>query len=79
MTAGSGVEYYITASDQAGRSASQGFVGFPLTVRLLPARQFSQEERVKELDAALEILRKNRETPPTPSGNYQSPQPDRYR
>jgi hypothetical protein len=81
MTAGSGVEYYITATDQAGQSTSQGFVGFPLTVRLLPPRQLSQEERVKALDDTLETIRKSREIPtPSPSGDaLQDPRLNRNR
>ena len=78
MTAGIGVEYYITATDQAGRSTSQGFVGFPLTVRLLPPRQLSQEERVKALDDTLETIRKSKEASPAPpGGSFQEPQLNR--
>jgi hypothetical protein len=76
MTAGVGLEYYISATDQQGRSASQGFVGFPLIVRLVPPRQQSSEERVKALDDTLEQLRKSRETPATPRG-YTEPLPRR--
>jgi hypothetical protein len=68
LTAGAGLEYYITATDQLGRSASQGFVGFPLIVRLVPPRQPSAEERVKTLDETLELLRKSRDTPGLPGG-----------
>jgi hypothetical protein len=76
MTAGVGLEYYISATDQQGRSASQGFVGFPLIVRLVPPRQQSSEERVKALDDTLDILRKSRQTPAQPGG-YADPQPRR--
>jgi hypothetical protein len=79
MTAGVGVEYYIAVTDQAGRSASQGFVGFPLIVRLLPARQLSPEEKVKELESTLEAIRKNKDTTPSPSAPYQDPALNRYR
>lgn len=61
MTAGVGVEYYITATDQLGRSTSQGFVGFPLTVRLASGQPPSQEERLKSLDDTLEAIRKGKE------------------
>jgi hypothetical protein len=66
MTAGVGLEYYITASDQQGRSTSQGFVGFPLIVRFVPSRQQTPEERVKALNETLDLLRKSRETPVAP-------------
>jgi hypothetical protein len=79
MTAGNGVEYYITATDQAGQSTSQGFVGFPLTVRLLPPRQLSQEERIKTLDDTLETIRKSKEMPAPPGGTFQDPQLNRNR
>jgi hypothetical protein len=68
LTAGAGLEYYITATDQQGRSTSQGFVGFPLIVRLMPPRQSSPEERVKALDETLELLRKSRDAPGQPGG-----------
>jgi hypothetical protein len=76
MTAGVGLEYYISATDQQGRSASQGFVGFPLIVRLVPPRQQSSEERVKALDDTLEQLRRSRQTPAMPGG-YADPLPRR--
>jgi hypothetical protein len=79
MTAGAGVEYYIAATDQAGRSASQGFVGFPLIVRLLPAHAPTPEEKVKELENALETIRKSKETTPIPGGVYSEPQLNRNR
>jgi hypothetical protein len=60
LTAGQGLEYYITATDQLGHSASQGFVGFPLVVRLDVQRQRTPEERVQSLDDILSVIRKNR-------------------
>ena len=66
MAAGAGLEYYITASDQQGRSTSQGFVGFPLIVRFVPPRQQTPEERMKTLNETLDSLRKSRDTPGAP-------------
>jgi hypothetical protein len=77
MTAGVGLEYYISATDQQGRSASQGFVGFPLIVRLAPPRQQSSEERVKALDDTLDLLRKSRQAPPSQPGGGADPLPRR--
>jgi hypothetical protein len=68
MTSGAGLEYYIAAVDQRGSSASQGFVGFPLIVHLVPARQQTPEERVKALDETLQLLRKSRDEPKMPGG-----------
>jgi len=81
MTAGPGLEYYITATDERGQSTSQGFVGFPLAVRLLPGQGPTQEERLKALQETLDIIRKNKETPsPTPSPSQTpSPNTNRYR
>jgi hypothetical protein len=62
MTAGAGLEYYITATDQAGQSTSQGFVGFPLLVRLESVAPQSQEERVKSLEDTLDAIRKSKES-----------------
>ena len=75
MTAGPGLEYYITATDERGQSTSQGFVGFPLAVRLLPGQGPTQEERLKALQETLDIIRKSKETTP------QKPDPttNRYR
>jgi hypothetical protein len=75
MTAGPGLEYYITATDERGQSASQGFVGFPLAVRLVVGQGPTQEERLKALQETLDVLRKNKETTP------QKPDPttNRYR
>lgn len=66
MTAGKGLEYYITASDERGQSTSQGFVGFPLFVPFVTAQTPSQEERLKTLQETLDVIRKNKETPSTP-------------
>ena len=60
LTAGHELEYYITATDQLGRSASQGFVGFPLFVRLVVQRRLTREERVQSLDDILNVIRKSR-------------------
>lgn len=77
MTAGQGLEYYITATDQLGHSTSHGFVGFPLVVRLVAAREPTQEERLKTLQDTLDIIRKSRETQGT--GGYRDPILDRPR
>lgn len=61
MAAGSGLEYYITATDEEGQSTSQGFVGFPLFVPLVAAKASSQEERLRALQETLEALRKSKE------------------
>jgi hypothetical protein len=75
MTAGPGLEYYITATDERGQSTSQGFVGFPLVVRLVVGQGPTQEERLKALQENLDVMRKGRESTP------QSPNPttNRYR
>ena len=75
MTAGPGLEYYITATDERGQATSQGFVGFPLAVRLVVGQGPTQEERLKALQETLDIIRKSKE--PTP----QKPDPatNRYR
>jgi len=77
MTAGPGLEYYIAATDERGQSTSQGFVGFPLAVRLLPGQGPTQEERLKALQETLDIIRKSKEKETTP----QKPDPttNRYR
>jgi hypothetical protein len=62
MTAGAGLEYYITATDQGGQSASQGFVGFPLLIQLVAGQPASQEERLRSLDDTLDAIRKSKET-----------------
>lgn len=61
MTAGQGLEYYITATDERGQSTSQGFVGFPLSVQFVAAQ--APENRLKALQETLDIIRKNKETP----------------
>jgi hypothetical protein len=66
MTAGPGLEYYITATDERGQSTSQGFVGFPLAVRLVAGQGPTQEERLKALQETLDIIRKSKETTPQP-------------
>jgi hypothetical protein len=63
MTAGKGLEYYITATDERGQSTSQGFVAFPLSVSFVAAQGPSPEDRLKALQENLDIMRKNRETP----------------
>jgi len=61
MTAGPGLEYYITATDERGQSTSQGFVGFPLAVRLVVGQGPTQEERLKAIQENLDILRQSKE------------------
>ncbi|MGE3537749.1 MAG: hypothetical protein AB7N91_09970 [Candidatus Tectimicrobiota bacterium] len=73
MTAGVGLEYYITATDERGQSASQGFVGFPLFVRFLSDQAPTQEERLKSLQETLDSLRKSREENFNPSTQPQVP------
>ena len=63
MTAGQGLEYYITVTDERGQSTSQGFVGFPLSVQFVAGQRAGQEERLKALQDNLDILRKQKETP----------------
>lgn len=70
LLAGSGLEYYIEATDGNGRAASQGFRGFPLQVRLVSARRSSQEERLKALQDALDLIREqNRPADPNARHN----------
>jgi hypothetical protein len=66
MTAGAGLEYYITATDEHGQSTSQGFVGFPLVVKLMPGQGPSQEDRLKALQETLDVIRKSKEKASTP-------------
>jgi len=61
MTAGQGIEYYITATDERGQSTSQGFVGFPLVVQFVGGQSPTQEERLKALQETLDVIRKNKE------------------
>jgi hypothetical protein len=81
MTAGPGLEYYITATDERGQTASQGFVGFPLVVRLASGEGLSQEERLKALQETLDMIRKSKEATPQKSNPSQRSDPttDRYR
>jgi hypothetical protein len=60
MTTSSGLEYYITATDRLGQSASQGFVGFPLTVRLVSERVQTREERLQILEDNLRFIRRSK-------------------
>jgi len=76
MTAGKGLEYYITATDERGQSASQGFVGFPLLVPFFTAQTPSQEERLKALQETLDTIRKSKDTP---APTKQPGAVDRYR
>ena len=57
LLAGSGLEYYIEVTDGNGQTASQGFRGFPLQVRLVSTRRSSQEERLRALQEALDLIR----------------------
>jgi hypothetical protein len=77
MTTGEVLEYYITATDQLGHSTSQGFVGFPLSVRLVSVQRRTQKERLKELQETLDLIRKSREVQ-DPEG-YGNPNLDRSR
>ncbi len=64
LLAGSGLEYYIEVTDSNGQAASQGFRGFPLQVLLVSTRRSSQEERLKSLQEALDLIREQNQ----PSG-----------
>lgn len=63
MTAGQGLEYYITATDERGQATSQGFVGFPLAVQFAGTQSTGPEERIKALQETLDSIRKQKETP----------------
>lgn len=63
LLAGSGLEYYIEVTDSNGRVASQGFRGFPLQVFLVSTRRSSQEERLKALQEALDLIREQNQSP----------------
>ncbi len=65
LLAGSGLEYYIEVTDSNGQSASQGFRGFPLQVPLVSTRRSSQEERLKTLQDALDLIRQQNQPPGT--------------
>ena len=63
LLAGSGLEYYIEVTDRNGQAASQGFRGFPLQVLLVSTRRSSQEERLKALQEALDLIREQNQPP----------------
>lgn len=63
LLAGSGLEYYIEVTDSNGKAASQGFRGFPLQVLLVSTRRSSQEERLKALQDALDLIRQQNQPP----------------
>ena len=63
LLAGSGLEYYIEVTDGNGQAASQGFRGFPLQVLLVSTRRSSQEERLKALQDALDLIRQQNQPP----------------
>ncbi|MCY4515335.1 MAG: hypothetical protein OXC69_09440 [Candidatus Tectomicrobia bacterium] len=69
LLAGSGLEYYIEVTDGSGEAASQGFRGFPLQVRLVSAGGSSQEERLKALQNALDLIREQKR-PVRPNDRY---------
>jgi len=77
MTAGQGLEYYITATDERGQSTSQGFVGFPLAVQLVSGQGPTQEDRLKALQETLDVMRKSKEQDGLPKAS--TPAPNRYR
>ena len=68
LLAGSGLEYYIEVTDRNGRTASQGFRGFPLQVQLVSTRGSSREERLKALQEALDLIR-GQNRPSSPGGH----------
>ena len=65
LLAGTGLEYYVEVTDRTGETASQGFRGFPLQVRLISTRGSSREERLKALQDALDLIR-NQNRPSSP-------------
>lgn len=69
LLAGSGLEYYIEVTDRNGQAASQGFRGFPLQVLLVSTRRSSQEERLKALQEALDLIREHNQ-PANPANRY---------
>ena len=71
LLAGSGLEYYIEVTDSKGQAASQGFRGFPLQVLLVSSRRSSQEERLKALQEALDLIREQNR-PARPGTRYNS-------
>ena len=69
LLAGSGLEYYIQATNGDGETASQGFRGFPLQVRLVSTRESSREERLKALQEVLDLIREQNQ-PSGPNDHY---------
>lgn len=69
LLAGSGLEYYIEVTDGNGQAASHGFRGFPLQVLLVSTRRSSQEERLKALQEALDLIREQNQ-PANPASRY---------
>ena len=69
LLAGSGLEYYIEVTDGNGQAASHGFRGFPLQVLLVSTRRSSQEERLKALQDALDLIREQNQ-PANPANRY---------
>ena len=69
LLAGSGLEYYIEVTDGNGQAASHGFRGFPLQVLLVSTRRSSQEERLKALQEALDLIREQNQ-PVNPANRY---------
>ena len=69
LLAGSGLEYYIEVTDGNGKAASHGFRGFPLQVLLVSTRRSSQEERLKALQEALDLIREQNQ-PANPANRY---------
>lgn len=63
LLAGPGLEYYIEVTDGNGQAASHGFRGFPLQVPLVSTRRSSQEERLKALQDALDLIREQNQPP----------------
>lgn len=57
---GTSLEYYITAIDLLGSSASRGFVGFPLTVHITSGKESTRQERLEALENTLETIRRDR-------------------
>lgn len=79
LTAGQGLEYYITATDERGQSTSQGFVGFPLAVQFGAGQAPTQEDRLKALQETLDVLRKGKEQNPGPPTSTPGGNSNRYR
>lgn len=79
LTAGQGLEYYITATDERGQSTSQGFVGFPLVVQFGGGQAPTQEDRLKALQETLDVIRKGKEREGLPKTTDPTPNSSRYR